>query len=74
MTKVAGIHRTTFYQHYEDKFDLAQQVMNEMFDLMKCAIFAPVQEDDLEKGHPAYVYIYRFYQHCKNMKRSIKFS
>lgn len=49
LTKVAGIHRTTFYQHYEDKFDLAQQLMDEMFDVMKCAIFAPVQEGDLEK-------------------------
>ncbi|WP_244270765.1 TetR/AcrR family transcriptional regulator [Bacillus pumilus] len=65
LTKVAGIHRTTFYQHYEDKFDLAQQVMDEMFDVMKCAIFAPVQEDDLEKEHAAYVYIFRFYQHLQ---------
>ncbi|MEK5009528.1 TetR/AcrR family transcriptional regulator [Bacillus sp. FSL K6-3312] len=65
LTKVAGIHRTTFYQHYEDKFDLAQQVMDEMFDVMKCAIFAPVQEGDLEKEHAAYVYIFRFYQHLQ---------
>lgn len=65
LTKVAGIHRTTFYQHYEDKFDLAQQVMDEMFDVMKCAIFAPVQEDDLKKEHGAYVYIFRFYQHLQ---------
>nr|WP_253294442.1 TetR/AcrR family transcriptional regulator [Bacillus pumilus] len=65
LTKVAGIHRTTFYQHYEDKFDLAQQVMDEMFDVMKCAIFAPVQEDDVKKEHAAYVYIFRFYQHLQ---------
>ncbi len=65
LTKVAGIHRTTFYQHYEDKFDLAQQVMDEMFDVMKCAIFAPVQEGNLEKEHAAYVYIFRFYQHLQ---------
>ncbi|OUZ08215.1 TetR/AcrR family transcriptional regulator [Bacillus pumilus] len=69
LTKAAGIHRTTFYQHYEDKFDLAQQVMDEMFDVMKCAIFAPVQEDDLEKEHPAYVYIYRFYQHLQEHEK-----
>ncbi|MEK5337224.1 TetR/AcrR family transcriptional regulator [Bacillus sp. FSL M8-0166] len=69
LTKVAGIHRTTFYQHYEDKFDLAQQVMDEMFDVMKCAIFAPVQEDDLEKEHPAYVYIFRFYQHLQEHEK-----
>ncbi|OYN64675.1 TetR/AcrR family transcriptional regulator [Bacillus safensis] len=69
LTKAAGIHRTTFYQHYEDKFDLAQQVMDEMFDEMKCAIFAPVQEDDLEKEHPAYVYIFRFYQHLQEHEK-----
>ncbi|WCL57611.1 TetR/AcrR family transcriptional regulator [Bacillus safensis] len=69
LTKAAGIHRTTFYQHYEDKFDLAQQVMDEMFDVMKCAIFAPVQEYDLEKEHPAYVYIFRFYQHLQEHEK-----
>ncbi|WP_260980752.1 TetR/AcrR family transcriptional regulator [Bacillus pumilus] len=69
LTKAAGIHRTTFYQHYEDKFDLAQQVMDEMFDVMKCAIFAPVQEDDLEKEHVAYVYIFRFYQHLQEHEK-----
>ena len=65
LTKTAGIHRTTFYQHYEDKFDLAQQVMDEMFDTMKAAIFAPVRKEDLQVGHEAYVYIYRFYQHLQ---------
>ncbi|MBG9823080.1 TetR family transcriptional regulator [Bacillus safensis] len=65
LTKTAGIHRTTFYQHYEDKFDLAQQVMDEMFDTMKAAIFAPVRKEDGQVGHEAYVYIYRFYQHLQ---------
>ncbi|MER3123772.1 TetR/AcrR family transcriptional regulator [Bacillus pumilus] len=65
LTKRAGIHRTTFYQHYEDKFDLAQQVMGEMFDVMKETIFAPVSEGDWKEGHAAYVYIFRFYQHLQ---------
>ncbi|MFB7318520.1 TetR/AcrR family transcriptional regulator [Bacillus safensis] len=65
LTKRAGIHRTTFYQHYEDKFDLAQQVMAEMFDVMKNAIFAPVSEEDWQEEHTAYVYIFRFYQHLQ---------
>ncbi|KQU13220.1 TetR family transcriptional regulator [Bacillus sp. Leaf49] len=65
LTNKAGIHRTTFYQHYEDKFDLAQQVMDEMFDVMKTAIFAPVHESEWKSDHAAYVYIYRFYQHLQ---------
>lgn len=51
LTNKAGIHRTTFYQHYEDKFDLAQQVMDEMFDVMKTAIFAPVHESEWKSDH-----------------------
>ncbi|OLP67092.1 hypothetical protein BACPU_04550 [Bacillus pumilus] len=65
LTKKAGIHRTTFYQHYEDKFDLVHQVMGEMFDVMKAAIFAPVKEEVGEHSHAAYVYIFRFYQHLQ---------
>lgn len=51
LTNKAGIHRTTFYQHYEDKFDLAQQVMDEMFDVMKTAIFTPVHESEWKSDH-----------------------
>lgn len=65
LTNRAGIHRTTFYQHYEDKFDLAQQVMDEMFDVMKHVIFSPIQEEDAQEERAAYVYIFRFYQHLQ---------
>lgn len=74
LTNKAGIHRTTFYQHYEDKFDLAQQVMDEMFDVMKTAILLLYMKVSGRAIMQHMCIFIAFISICRNMKRSIRFS
>ena len=44
ITETADIHRSTFYFHYEDKYDLMKQINEEMFQAFGHALSLPEAE------------------------------
>lgn len=54
ITQRANLNRTTFYQHYQDKYDLLHQHMRDMFEAMKEDIFSPLDIDSSGKKPEAY--------------------
>ncbi|KAA6447660.1 TetR/AcrR family transcriptional regulator [Bacillus swezeyi] len=66
ITDRANLNRTTFYQHYQDKYDLLHQHVRGMFAAMKEAIFSPLELDGDTENPEAYWYVLRFYKHLKN--------
>lgn len=65
ITQRANLNRTTFYQHYLDKYDLLHQHMRDMFEAMKEDIFSPLDIDSSGKKPEAYWYVLRFYHHLQ---------
>ncbi|QHZ49184.1 TetR/AcrR family transcriptional regulator [Bacillus sp. NSP9.1] len=65
ITKQANLNRTTFYQHYQDKYDLLLQNVSEMFAAMQKEIFSPLDAELSGDKPEAYWYVLRFYQHLK---------
>jgi AcrR family transcriptional regulator len=62
----AMVHRTTFYQHYEDKYALLEQGMREMYALLVAEVTALPGTFSPDQSPPYYVQLFRHvaeYQH-----------
>jgi len=62
----AMVHRTTFYKHYEDKYDLLLKGMREIYDAL--AAEADLSQDAFSLNQPAPVFI-GFFEHVEKHQR-----
>lgn len=54
----AMVHRTTFYQHYEDKEALLEQGVREMYALLMAEVTAPPGAFSLEEPPPYFLHLF----------------
>lgn len=75
LTKKAMISRTTFYLHYQDKYDLLDKIENEILDgLEKIATNLPVEEiakNGLSTGNIFLLNVYNYIKENKDFFRLI---
>lgn len=75
LTKKAMISRTTFYLHYQDKYDLLDKIENEILDGIKNLTFYLPIEDIVKNGlssETSYFHLLNIYNYVKENKQFFK--
>lgn len=62
----AMVHRTTFYKHYEDKYDLLLKGMREIYDVLAAEADVPLEAFDATDAPPVFV---GFFEHVEKHQR-----
>lgn len=71
LTKKARLNRSTFYQHYENKYDLLGRNVEDLFHSLKEAVLS-VKIDNNSAETVSYSYLLAFYQHLKEQSYYFK--
>lgn len=71
LTKKANLNRSTFYQHYENKYDLLGQNVEDLFHSLKETVLS-VRIDNSSTETISYGYLLAFYQHLKDQSYYFK--
>ncbi|MNJ53721.1 Bacterial regulatory protein, tetR family [compost metagenome] len=71
LTKKAKLNRSTFYQHYENKYDLLVQNVEDLFQSLKESVLS-TSIDNSSADTISYGYLLAFYRHLKEQSYYFK--
>ncbi|WP_019639670.1 TetR/AcrR family transcriptional regulator [Paenibacillus fonticola] len=71
LTKKAKLNRSTFYQHYENKYDLLVQNIDDLFQSLKESVLS-TSIDNSSADTISYAYLLAFYRHLKEQSYYFK--
>ena len=59
----AMVHRSTFYQHYEDKYALLEQGMRQMYEVFLAEVNRPPSAFSVDEPPPYFVHLFEHVAH-----------